>query len=55
MKILVSETEEYLKFYQSLSREDFNKGFAEDQRTSLQVVVRIRTFGYLQWRYRIRQ
>jgi tetratricopeptide (TPR) repeat protein len=38
IEILANETEEYLEFYQSLSREDFNKGFAEDQRTALQVV-----------------
>jgi tetratricopeptide (TPR) repeat protein len=38
IEILANETEEFLKFYQSLSREDFNKGFAEDQRTALQVI-----------------
>lgn len=38
IEILADETEQFLKFYQSLSREDFNKGFAEDQRTALQVI-----------------
>ncbi|MCB0664323.1 MAG: DUF2723 domain-containing protein, partial [Saprospiraceae bacterium] len=38
MQILARETEQYLKFYRSLSREDLNMGFAEDQRTAMQVV-----------------
>lgn len=38
MQILADETEQYLKFFRSLSREDFNMGFADDQRTALQVV-----------------
>jgi hypothetical protein len=38
MQILADETQEYLKFYQSLSPQDFNMGFAEDQRVAIQSV-----------------
>ncbi len=37
MDILADETEEYLNFYRSLSQEDLNAGFADDQKTTLQV------------------
>ncbi len=39
MEILANETEEYLRFYQSLSVQDLNAGFEGDQRTALQQVV----------------
>ena len=38
MQILADEMQEYLKFYQSLSTQDLNMGFADDQRSALQAV-----------------
>ncbi len=38
MITLADETEEYMEFYRSLSQQDLNSGFVEDQRSWLQVI-----------------
>ncbi len=48
MEILADETEEYLRFYRSLSQQDLNSGFAEDQRTALQVVSELKRLAQTQ-------
>ncbi len=42
MEILADETEDYLRFYRSLSQDDLNKGFKDDQRTALDVVQELK-------------
>jgi len=37
MEILADEMEDFLRFYQSLSQQDLNMGFAQDQKIALQV------------------
>ena len=48
MEILADETQEYLEFYRSLTQEDLNAGFAEDQRTALQVVAELKRLAQQQ-------
>ncbi len=42
LEILADETEDLLAFYQSLSTEDLNAGFASDQRAALQIVTEMK-------------
>ncbi len=41
MEILADEMEDFLRFYQSLSQQDLNMGFAQDQKIALQVSAQL--------------